>query len=266
MHMAARSYPAIVPDFQYFVDLIPCRTGCPVRTNAGGYVRAVAEGETARGYRIARAPNPLASTCGRICAHPCESKCRRGVIDQPISIRALKRTLTERHGAENTLSAQPAPLRPLQLAVTDAEGAARVGVIGAGPAGLCCAHDLALLGYRVTLFESAPVVGGMLYQGVPEYRLSRDLIRAEVDQILSLGVDLKLEWRLGRDFTVGDLRRNGYAAVFLAFGASRGRDLNIPGAELDGVINGVDFLLNANLGYHVTLGDRVIVIGGGNVA
>ena len=163
---ARREYQAVVPDFRYFLDLIPCRSTCPVRTNAGGYVRAVAEGDTERGYRIARAPNPLASICGRICAHPCETKCRRGVIDQPISIRALKRTLTERHGVENTLSAQPIPLRPLQLAVTGSEGAARVGIVGAGPAGLSCAHDLALLGYRVTLFEAAPVVGGMLYQGV----------------------------------------------------------------------------------------------------
>ena len=264
--MAAREYSAVVPDFRYFLNLIPCRTACPVRTNAGGYVRAVAEGDTERGYRIARAPNPLASICGRICAHPCETKCRRGVIDQPISIRALKRTLTERHGVENTMGAQPSPLEPLQLAVRSAEGAPRVGIVGAGPAGLSCAHDLALLGYRVTLFEAAPVVGGMLYQGVPEYRLSRDLIRAEVDQILSLGVELKLGSRLGRDFTVGELGRNGYAAVFLALGASRGRDLNIPGKDLDGVINGVDFLLNANLGYRVVLGERVIVIGGGNVA
>jgi NADPH-dependent glutamate synthase beta subunit-like oxidoreductase len=264
--MPSREYSAVVPDFRYFLDLIPCRATCPVRTNAGGYVRAIAEGDTERGYRIARAPNPLASICGRICAHPCETKCRRGVIDEPISIRALKRTLTERHGVENALSAQPIPLRPLQLAVAGAEGAPRVGIVGAGPAGLSCAHDLALLGYRVTLFEGAPVVGGMLYQGVPEYRLSRDLIRAEVDQILALGVELKLDWRLGRDFTVGDLRRNGYAAVFLALGASRSRDLNIPGKDLDGVVNGVDFLLNANLGYRVTLGDRVIVIGGGNVA
>ena len=264
--MSAREYSAVVPDFRYFLNLIPCRTACPVHTNAGAYVRAVAEGDTARGYAIARAPNPLASICGRICAHPCESKCRRGVIDQPISIRALKRTLTERHGVENALGARPIPLEPLPLAATDAEGAASVAVVGAGPAGLSCAHDLGLLGYRVTLFDAASVVGGMLYQGVPEYRLARDLIRAEVDQILSLGVELKLEWRLGRDFTVGDLRRNGYAAVFLALGASRGRDLNIPGHDLDGVINGVDFLLNANLGYRVALGERVIVIGGGNVA
>ncbi len=264
--MSARSYPVVVPDFRYFLDLIPCRTGCPVRTNAGGYVRAVAEGDTERGYRIARAPNPLASICGRICAHPCESNCRRGTIDQPISIRALKRSLTERHGVENTLGAEPLRLTPLRLAVTDSEGPARIGIVGAGPAGLSCAHDLALLGYRVTIFEAAPVVGGMLYQGVPEYRLSRDLIRAEVDQILALGVELKTNWRLGRDFTVGDLRRNGFAAVFLALGATRGRELAIPGATLDGVINGVDFLLNANLGYRVALGERVVVIGGGNVA
>lgn len=264
--MPMRSYSAAVPDFRYFLNLIPCRRSCPVRTNAGGYVRAVAEWDTARGYRIARAPNPLASICARICAHPCESNCRRGVIDQPISIRALKRTLTERHGVENAVSGQPAPLEPLHLAAAGPDGPARVGVVGAGPAGLSCAHDLALLGYRVTLFDSASVVGGMLYQGVPEYRLSRDLIRAEVDQILTLGVELKLEWKLGHDFTVGDLRRNGYAAVFLALGASRGRELNISGRELDGVINGVDFLLNANLGYRVALGERVIVIGGGNVA
>ncbi len=264
--MALREYPAVVPDFRYFLDLIPCRSACPVRTNAGGYVRAIAEGDTERGYRIARAPNPLASICGRICAHPCETNCRRGVIDQPISIRALKRTLTEKHGVENTVTGQPPAPRPLNLAVAGPDGTPRVAVIGAGPAGLSCAHDLALLGYRVTLFDSAPVVGGMLYQGIPEYRLSRDLIRAEVDQILSLGAELRLEWRLGRDFTVGDLRRNGYAAVFLALGASRGRDLDIPGKDLDGVINGVDFLLNANLGYRIALGERVLVIGGGNVA
>jgi NADPH-dependent glutamate synthase beta subunit-like oxidoreductase len=188
------------------------------------------------------------------------------VIDQPISIRALKRTLTERHGVENALRARPDAPAPLRLAAAGADGPARVAIVGAGPAGLACAHDLALLGYRVTLFDAAPVVGGMLYQGVPEYRLPRDLLRSEVDQILSLGVELKLESRLGRDFSVSSLRRDGYAAVFLALGASRGRELDIPGRQLDGVINGVDFLLNANLGYRITLGERVIVIGGGNVA
>jgi formate dehydrogenase beta subunit len=261
-----RTYSAVVPTFQYFLDLVPCRAACPVRTNAGAYVRAIAEGDTARGYDVARAPNPLASICGRICAHPCETKCRRGVIDQPISIRALKRVVTERHGVENTIGALPLPLRPLALAVAKSAGPARIAVVGAGPAGVSCAHDLALLGYAVTLLDAAPVVGGMLYQGVPEYRLPRDLIRAEVDQILSLGVELRLDWRLGRDFTVGDLLRHDYAAVFLALGATRGRELDIPGRDLDGVINGVDFLLNANLGYRVALGERVVVVGGGNVA
>ncbi len=260
--MSGREYPTVVPNLRYFLDLIPCRSACPVRTNAGAYVRAIAEGDTEHGYRIASAPNPLASVCGRICAHPCETNCRRGLIDQPISIRALKRTLTERHGVENAFT-RPPPDQPLSLA---ANRAARVAVVGAGPAGLSCAHDLALLGYQVTLFDGAPVVGGMLYQGVPEYRLSRDVIRAEVDRILALGVELRLEHRLGRDFTVSDLRRTGFAAVFLAMGASRGRELNIPGRQLDGVINGVDFLLNANLGYRVALGERVIVVGGGNVA
>jgi NADPH-dependent glutamate synthase beta subunit-like oxidoreductase len=264
--MSGREYPTVVPDLKYFLNLIPCRSACPVRTNAGAYVRALADGDTERGYRIASAPNPLASTCGRICAHPCETNCRRGVIDQPISIRALKRTLTERHGVERAMGAHREMTQPLHLAVGGAEAAARVAVVGAGPAGLSCAHDLALLGYRVTLFEGASVVGGMLYQGVPEYRLSRDVIRAEVDRILARGVELRLDHRLGRDFTVGDLRRTGFSAVFLAMGASRGRELNIPGRELDGVINGVDFLLNANLGYRVQLGERVIVIGGGNVA
>jgi NADPH-dependent glutamate synthase beta subunit-like oxidoreductase len=225
----------------------------------------VAEGDTARGYSIARAPNPLASICGRICAHPCETACRRGLIDQPISIRALKRTLTERYGVERAIGGSSPPRR-LQLAVQQGVEPARIAVVGAGPAGLSCAHDLAILGYKVTIFDAASIVGGMLYQGIPEYRLSRDLIRAETDQILSLGVEIKFEWRLGRDFTVADLRRNGYAAVFLALGASRSRELDIPGRSLDGVINGVDFLLNANLGYRVVLGERVAVIGGGNVA
>jgi formate dehydrogenase beta subunit len=264
--LSDRSYSAVVPDFQYFRDLVPCRTACPVHTDSGAYVRAIAEWDTARGYRVARAPNPLASTCGRICAHPCETMCRRGKIDQPISIRALKRVVTERHGVENPLGTSREPLRPLSLAAKKGDAPARVAVVGAGPAGISCAHDLALLGYTVTLFDAAPVVGGMLYQGVPEYRLPRDLIRAEVDPILGLGVELKLEWRLGRDFSVGDLRRNDYAAVFLALGATRGRELQIPGRELDGVINGVDFLLNANLGYRVAVGDRVVVVGGGNVA
>jgi NADPH-dependent glutamate synthase beta subunit-like oxidoreductase/NAD-dependent dihydropyrimidine dehydrogenase PreA subunit len=260
-------YQATLPSPRYFLDLISCRSACPVRTNAGAYVRAVAEGQDRRGYEIARAPNPWVSVCAHVCAHPCESRCRRGAIDQPISIRALKRTLTERHGVESVVAgAETSDLAPLGLAARIDGEPARVAVVGAGPAGLACAHDLAYLGYRVSVFEAAPVLGGMLYQGIPEYRLPRDIIRAEIDRTVRLGVEIKTNWRLGRDYTVDDLFRNGFASVFLAFGATRGRDLQVPGGQLDGVINGVDFLLNANLGYHVALGSRVVIVGGGNVA
>lgn len=264
--MEAR-YAASVPTPRYFLDLISCRGGCPVRTNAGAYVRATARGEFRRGYDIARAPNPWASVCARVCAHPCESRCRRGTIDQPISIRALKRTLTERHGVESAVAGgaaeEPAPLG---AAARIGDDPAHVAVVGSGPAGLACAYELAYLGYRVTVLEAASVVGGMLYQGIPEYRLPRDIIRGEVERVVRLGVEIRTGWRLGRDFSVSDLLRNGYAAVFLGFGATRGRDLNIPGAQLDGIVNGVEFLLNANLGYHMEIGARVVVVGGGNVA
>ncbi len=261
------TYQAVVPTTQYFLDLISCRSGCPVRTNAGAYVRAVAESEYRSGYDIARAPNPMASVCAHVCAHPCESQCRRGDIDQPISIRALKRTLTERHGVESAVTgAQSAELQPLKVAAHVSDKPAHIAIVGAGPAGLVCAHDLAFLGYDVTVFEAASVLGGMVYQGIPEYRLPRDVIRGEVDRITRMGVTFKTDWRLGRDFTIGDLLLNQFSAVFLAFGATRGRDLNVPGSELDRVINGVDFLLNANLGYHVDLGTNVVVVGGGNVA
>jgi len=261
-------YEARLPTPRYFLDLISCRGGCPVRTNAGAYVRAVAKGDYRTGYEIAAAPNAWASVCARVCAHPCESACRRGAIDQPVAIRALKRTLTERHGPEAAGVHQTAEDGDdsLDVAATIDEHPARVAIVGAGPAGLACAQDLAYLGYDVTIFEASPVVGGMLYQGIPEYRLPRDVIRAEVDQIVRRGVTIKTDWRLGHDFCVGDLFRNGFAAVFLAFGATKGRGLHIPGADLDGIINGVDFLLNANLGYRVDLGSHVVVVGGGNVA
>src|SRR5215471_18174804 len=235
-------------------------TACPVHTQAGRYVALIAQGRYEEAYRYARVPNPFASVCGRVCGHPCEPACRRGDFDLPISIRALKRFLTERHGPE---SRNPIDVFPEKPQVVHPE---KVAVIGSGPAGLSAAHDLALLGYSVTIFEATAVPGGMMHLGIPEYRLPRDVLQAQVREILDLGPELRLNSRLGRDFALEDLKREGYKAVLLAFGLHRSRELNLPGHDLDGVVKGIDFLLNVNLGYRFSIGKQVVVIGGGNVA
>src|SRR5450755_870171 len=180
----------------------PCMMACPAHTNAGRYVGLIAEGQFEEAYKYARGPNPLASICGRVCAHPCETACRRGEIDKPISIRALKRFLTERYGPE---SRSPIDVRPAYIEKLPY----RVAIVGAGPVGLSAAHDLALMGYSVTLFEASQVAGGMLYLGLPEYRLPRDVVEAQVREILATGeITLRLNQAAGRDFTIADLRRD----------------------------------------------------------
>jgi NADPH-dependent glutamate synthase beta subunit-like oxidoreductase len=257
-------------DRDYLRENFNCNRGCPVNTKAGAYVQAINNGDFEMAYAIARGPNPFASICGRICAHPCEEVCRKGVVEKdPISIRALKRFITERFGVEarsilaikDTLkySTAPGSLHPQKTGK-------RVAIIGSGPAGLSCAHDLVRLGHECTIFESQGVAGGMLILGIPEYRLPKDLINREIEAILSMGVSIRYNSKLGRDFKLADLRNEGYHAIFISIGAHMTRELDIPGIELDGVINGIDFLLNANLGYRVDLGEKVIVIGGGNVA
>jgi formate dehydrogenase (NADP+) beta subunit len=247
-------------DLDWLESNFPCMQACPVHTQAGRYVSLIADGRYEEAYRYARSPNPFASICGRVCGHPCETACRRGKFDSAISIRALKRFLTERYGPE---SRNPIDVFPERPAVTRPE---RVAVIGSGPAGLSAAHDLALLGYAVTVFEGAPVPGGMLHLGIPEYRLPRDVLQAQIREILDLGPELRVNTRLGKDFTIEGLRKQGYKAILLAFGLHRSRDLSIPGNDLDGVVKGVDFLLNVNLGYRFQIGKKVVVIGGGNVA
>lgn len=270
-----------LPDLEHWKAQVKCQAGCPVATDAGRYVQLVAQGREQEAFLVARAPNPFASVCGRVCAAPCEDACRRGAIDAPITIRALKRYVTERHGVE---SLRPdtqdrlleAPILegnlyaghlPIQAGVPTASSTRRkVAVVGAGPAGLSAAHDLALLGYAVTVFEGAAEPGGMMRFGIPEYRLPRALIRAEIDKILALGVDLRLGAPLSASFGLAELRQAGFESVFLSVGVTKGRDLQIPGVELDGVIKAVDYLLNVNRGYRVNLGRHVVVIGGGFVA
>jgi NADPH-dependent glutamate synthase beta subunit-like oxidoreductase len=269
------------PDLAHWKAQVKCQMGCPVATDAGRYVQLISEGRYEDAYLVARAPNPFASVCGRVCAAPCEDACRRGSIDAPIAIRALKRFVTERHGVESIRPDTQDRLRrqlvtegnrypghlPVHPVSTAATAASRkVAVIGAGPAGLSAAHDLALLGYAVTIFEAAEEAGGMMRFGIPEYRLPRTLLSAEIDKVLSLGVKLETRRPLTPAFGLSELRTLRFEAVFLSVGVSKGRDLAAPGVDRDGVVKAIDYLLNVNRGYRMNLGRRVIVIGGGFVA
>jgi formate dehydrogenase beta subunit len=282
-HERVSRIQARLPDLEHWKAQVKCQSGCPVATDAGRYVQLITEGREEEAFLVARAPNPFASVCGRVCAAPCEDACRRGAIDAPIAIRALKRYVTERYGvesvrpntqdrlrehevAEGNRYTGHLPIHPSSYTAGAKPRGRKVAVVGAGPAGMSAAHDLALLGYEVTVFEASAEPGGMMRFGIPEYRLPRTLIRAEIDKILSLGVTLKLGTPLSASFGLAELRQQGFEAVFLSVGVTKGRELDVPGVELDGVIKAVDYLLNVNQGYRVDLGQHVVVIGGGFVA
>lgn len=250
-------------DLEFLATNFPCRRACPVGTNAGGYVALIAQGRFEEAYALARGPNPFASVCGRICAHPCEAACRRAAIDAPLQIRALKRVVNERHGVE--AASFDRILASVERPRPRAEKPGRVAIVGAGPAGLACGHDLALMGHEVVVFDAAPVAGGMMRLGIPEYRLPRVVLDREIEFIKWLGVELRLGVEIGGAITFADLCRD-YDAVFLAPGCRKGRSLRIPGADAPGVLAAVDFLLHVNLGRPLEIGRRVLVVGGGNVA
>ncbi|MCB1000526.1 MAG: FAD-dependent oxidoreductase [Acidimicrobiales bacterium] len=250
-------------ELSFYDENIPCLAACPVNTNAGMYVAAIADGQDELAYLTARLPNPFASVCGRVCAAPCEDACRRGTIDRPIAIRALKRFVTEQFGPEagtegrrvwEQVVAPPATQRPQTI-----------GIVGGGPAGMACAHDLRRLGYGVTVYEATDKLGGAMWLGIPEYRLDRSVLAADIDDIVALGVEVQLNTRLGVDVTFDELRAR-HDAVFLGIGATLGRGLDIDGADADGVFKAIEFLINMNRGFQVAVGERVVVIGGGDVA
>jgi NADPH-dependent glutamate synthase beta subunit-like oxidoreductase/NAD-dependent dihydropyrimidine dehydrogenase PreA subunit len=271
-----KQFQVVIPDYHYWKQNIKCQTGCPVNTDSRGYVRAIAEGEYEKAYWIARTPNPLASICGRVCAAPCELACRRGSIDAAVSIRALKRFVTEKYGVEvhpdKTRFAQDIVdrIRKAESGVAGILNSAKktakpVSIVGAGPAGLACAHELALMGYSPVIYEMEKVAGGMCAVGIPAYRLPREVLQAEIDAIRALGVEIRLGVRLGRDITLKKLY-DASAAVLLAVGAKKARIIPIEGANGKGVLGGVDFLRDVAVGNEVSIGPKVVVIGGGNVA
>ena len=251
-----------IPDAAWLWANEPCRAACPVHTDAGAYVTAIAEGRPRDAYLIARAPNPFPSICGRVCAAPCETACRRATVDAPVAIRALKRYVTDQFGVESFHAA--AVWHEAHGPVPPAAGSS-VGIIGGGPAGLSAAYELRLLGHPVTVYEAAGRLGGMMVLGIPEYRLSRELIAREIEAIVELGIEVKLGARIGETVSLDELLER-HDQLFLAVGTGRGRSLDLPGADQDGVVRAVEFLLNVNQGYQVHLGERVVVVGGGNVA
>ncbi len=274
-----RPYPQAVPNAYLITKkgTSPCKNTCPADTSAQGYIALIAAGRYEDALEVIKQYNPFPATVGRVCHHPCESECNRNKIDDPVAICALKRFVADtvyarwdaeglrpelaegRNEAERRELA-PFPLTPEEL---PPEEKRQVAVIGSGPAGLTAAYFLARMGYEPTIFEALPVPGGMMRVGIPAYRLPRDVLNREIDEILKLGVELKL------NHPIRDLNRlfeEGYSAIFLAIGAHEPQKLGIPGEDAEGVFHGVPFLRAVSLGEDVRLGERVVIVGGGNTA
>lgn len=271
--MSKQTFRVVIPDYKYWRQNIRCQTGCPVNTDSRGYVMAIAEGDYEKAYWIARIPNPLASICGRVCGAPCELACRRKEIDAAISIRALKRFVTEKYGVEIYQDKKDfvQNFKPkFKEQGAGIIGIARntskpVSIVGSGPAGLACAHDLVLMGYKPIIYEMENVAGGMCALGIPPYRLPREILQAEIDAIKALGVEIRLGVQIGKDIPLKKLYEDS-SAVLLSVGAKISRMLSIEGANSKGVFGGVDFLRDVFTGKDVKIGAKVVVIGGGNVA
>ncbi len=239
-----------------------CQETCPVHIDIRKYIGLIADGKYLDALAIIRERNPLPAICGRVCHHPCEGMCNRGNQDEPVAIDALKRFVADYEMKLRKDGKIPKPTAP---AIHKKLG--KVAVVGAGPAGLTVAHDLAQKGIQTTIFEAAPIPGGMLWLAIPEYRLPRDIIQTEVDYICDLGVELKLNTPINKDYSFDDLLKEGYKAIFLGIGAHTGLKLGVPGEDdFEGFLDCIVLLRRVNLGDTTKPGNKVIVIGGGNSA
>jgi len=250
-----RPFPQAVPNVFTISrrGTAPCHDACPVHQGAQAYVALIAQQRFDEALRVILRDNPLSSICGRVCTHPCTAACTRGTVDEPVNLPALKRFITDYY--PNYKLPQPVvPDRPEKIAI-----------IGSGPAGLVCAYQLRQNGYRPTIFEALSTAGGMLAVGIPGFRLPRRFRQAEIDRLCDIGIEIKLNTSVGRAVSFDDLRKE-FAAIFIAIGAHVERKLHIPGEDLPGVIGGIDFLRRVNLRKSVTLGQKVLVVGGGNSA
>ena len=232
-----------------------CKHICPISQDAPCYIGLIAQGKFEEAIKVVRKENPLPLICGRVCHTPCEEKCVAGEWDDPIAIRSLKRFLADYEMKQGVIVEE----KPKEGREE------RIAVIGSGPGGLTCAYNLALEGYKVTVFESQEVAGGMLALGIPEFRLPRDILNYEIDRIKNLGVEIRTNTTIGKDIPL-DRLKEAYQAIFIATGAHKGLKMKVPGEDSEGVIDAVEFLRDINLGREVKIGDKVIVVGGGNSA
>ena len=242
-HAIYLPFPQAVP-MKTTIDkrgLHPCRDACPAGVGAPGYVTLVGRGKFYEALRVIKERLPFPSICGRICHRPCENACTRKDIDEPIGIAHIKRFVGDLELNIPTIETLPIETR-----------AEKIAIIGGGPAGLTAAHDLALMGYHTTIFESAPVLGGMMRWGIPAFRLPKEILEREISDILALGVRVQLNTKLGRDFSIPELFNRGYKTIYLAVGAQNGKKMNVPGEDFDGVYQSIDFLKEINLGRIIT--------------
>ena len=234
----------------------PCHYICPISQEASTYIALIAQGKYKEAFNIIMKDNPLPSVCGRVCHHPCEKVCRAGEEGDPISIRGLKRFVTDWAGKKGIRYA-------VKRGTMDRE---KVAIIGSGPAGLTAGYYLALKGFRPTIFEALPVAGGMLGAAIPEHRLPKKVLNKEIENIKKAGVEIKTNARIGKDITLDGLLNDGFKAVFIATGAWKSMKMGIPGEEAEGVMQSLEYLKATNLGQKVPVGKRVCIVGGGNSA